>query len=113
RIQWPDAVQETEDPYSFGLLLGEMDTYLFAEGNHRGLGHCLGAQAMSIDGVAGVRFAVWAPNARRVSIVGDFNGWDARRFPMRKRVEGGLWELFIPGLEPGAIYNYDILGPHR
>ena len=112
RIHWPDAVQETEDPYSFDLLLGEMDLYLLAEGNHLNLGHCLGAQAMTVDGVAGVRFACWAPNARRVSIVGDFNGWDARRYPMRKRVEAGLWELFIPRLQPGALYKYDILGPH-
>jgi 1,4-alpha-glucan branching enzyme len=112
RIHWPDAVQETEDPYSFGLLLGEMDLYLIAEGNHRELGRCLGAQPMAVDGVDGVRFAVWAPNARRVSVVGDFNGWDARRHPMRKRLEAGVWELFIPRLAPGALYKYDILGPH-
>jgi 1,4-alpha-glucan branching enzyme len=112
RIHWPDTVQETEDPYAFGLLLGEMDLYLFAEGNHRHLGRCLGAQATNIDGVDGVRFAVWAPNARRVAVVGDFNGWDPRRHPMRKRVEAGLWELFIPRLAPGALYKYDLLGPH-
>ncbi len=112
RIHWPGAVQETEDPYSFGLLLGEMDLHLIAEGNHRQLGQCLGAQAMTIDGVHGVRFACWAPNARRVSVVGGFNNWDARRHPMRKRLEGGIWELFIPRLGPGALYKYDILGPH-
>jgi 1,4-alpha-glucan branching enzyme len=113
RIHWPGGVlQETEDPYSFGLLLGELDIYLLAEGSHLELGRCLGAQPMSIDGVAGVRFAVWAPNARRVSVVGDFNGWDGRRHPMRKRVEAGVWELFIPRLPTGTLYKYEILGPN-
>jgi len=112
RIHWPGAVQETEDPYSFGLLLGEMDLHLIAEGNHRQLGQCLGAQAMTVDGVRGVRFACWAPNARRVSVVGGFNNWDARRHPMRKRLESGVWEVFIPRLDPGALYKYDILGPY-
>jgi 1,4-alpha-glucan branching enzyme len=113
RIQWPGGVvQETEDPYSFGLLLGELDIYLLAEGSHLELGRCLGAQPMSIDGVAGVRFAVWAPNAGRVSLVGDFNGWDGRRHPMRKRIEAGVWELFIPRLPIGTLYKYEILGPH-
>ena len=113
RIRWPGGVtQITEDPYSYGLLLGELDVYLLAEGNHLELGHCLGAQAMSIEGVPGVRFAVWAPNAQRVSVVGDFNGWDGRRHPMRKRVEAGVWELFIPRLPLGTIYKYEILGPH-
>jgi 1,4-alpha-glucan branching enzyme len=113
RIRWPGGVtQVTEDPYSYGLLLGELDVYLLAEGNHLELGRCLGAQAMSIEGVPGVRFAVWAPNAQRVSVVGDFNGWDGRRHPMRKRVEAGVWELFIPRLPVGTVYKYEILGPH-
>jgi 1,4-alpha-glucan branching enzyme len=113
RIHWPGGVlQETEDPYAFGLLLGELDLYLFAEGNHLELGRCLGAQVMSIGNVPGVRFAVWAPNARRVSVVGDFNGWDGRRHAMRARVEAGIWELFIPRLPPGSLYKYEILGPH-
>src|SRR3984957_2189698 len=113
RIHWPGAVvQVTEDPYSFGLLLGELDVYLLAEGNHLELGRCLGAQVLSVDNIAGGRFAVWAPNARRVSVVGDFNGWDGRRHPMRKRVEAGVWELFIPRLSVGTIYKYEILGPH-
>jgi len=112
RIQWPGGrVQETEDPYSFGLLLGELDIYLLAEGSHLELGRCLGAQPMSVDGIAGVRFAVWAPNAQRVSVVGDFNVWDGRRHAMRKRVEAGVWELFIPRLPTGALYKYEILGP--
>ncbi|HZP13154.1 MAG TPA: 1,4-alpha-glucan branching protein GlgB [Nevskiaceae bacterium] len=112
RIQWPGGVQETEDPYSFGVLLGDMDLYLFAEGNHREIGRVFGAQKMKYGDVEGVRFAVWAPNARRVSVVGDFNGWDGRRHAMRKRVEAGVWELFIPRLPAGTIYKYEILGPH-
>ena len=113
RIRWQSgAVQETEDPYAFGLLLGDVDIYLVAEGRHFELGRVFGAQLLTIDGVSGVRFAVWAPNARRVSVVGDFNGWDGRRHGMRKRVEAGVWELFIPRLTPGTIYKYEILGPH-
>ncbi len=112
RIHWAEAVQVTEDPYSFGPLLGEMDLYLFAEGNHRHLGHCLGAQLTEVDGVPGVRFAVWAPNARRVSVVGNFNGWDGRRHPMRLRFPAGVWELFVPRLAAGELYKYEILGPH-
>jgi 1,4-alpha-glucan branching enzyme len=113
RIRWPGGVvQETEDPYSYGLLLGEVDIYLIAEGRHFEIGRVFGAQAMSIAGVSGVRFAVWAPNARRVSVVGDFNGWDGRRHVMRKRVEAGVWELFVPRLSPGAVYKYEILGPN-
>jgi 1,4-alpha-glucan branching enzyme len=113
RIRWPgDVTQETEDPYSYGLLLGDVDIYLIAEGRHFELGRVFGAQATSIAGVSGVRFAVWAPNARRVSVVGDFNGWDGRRHAMRKRVEAGVWELFVPRLSPGALYKYEILGPN-
>ncbi|MDQ0654553.1 1,4-alpha-glucan branching protein GlgB [Pseudomonas cedrina] len=113
KIQWAGGEQITEDPYSFTqLLLGEMDLYLFAEGNHRDLSSCLGAQVTSVDGVQGVRFAVWAPNARRVSVVGDFNIWDGRRHPMRLRHPSGVWEIFIPRLQPGAAYKYEILGAH-
>ncbi len=116
RITWPDGkggeyVQYTEDPYAFGLLLGELDLHLLAEGNHRELGRCLGANPMTIGGVAGTRFAVWAPNARRVSVVGDFNQWDGRRHPMRLRIEAGVWELFIPRLPAGTRYQYEIVGP--
>lgn len=110
RIRWASGVQETEDPYSFGLLLGDIDLYLFGEGNHRDLAQCLGAQPMTIDGVEGVRFAVWAPNARRASVVGHFNGWDGRRHPMRLRHAAGVWELFVPRLGPGEVYKYELLG---
>jgi len=106
RIDSDGTIWETEDPYDFPLLLGDLDIYLIAEGRHHELGSCLGAHAMEIDGVAGVRFAVWAPNARRVSVVGGFNNWDGRRHPMRKRVGPGVWEIFIPRLLPGTLYKY-------
>ncbi|MCQ9423343.1 1,4-alpha-glucan branching protein GlgB [Pseudomonas sp. LJDD11] len=112
RVQWAGGEHITEDPYSFGPQLGEMDIYLFSEGNHRDLGACLGAQVINVDGVQGVRFAVWAPNARRVSVVGDFNNWDGRRHPMRVRHPSGIWEIFIPRLQPGDVYKYEILGAH-
>ena len=112
RITWPGGVQETEDPYGFGPLLGEMDLYLFAEGRHREMGRVFGAQPMEAEGVPGVRFAVWAPNARRVSVVGDFNAWDGRRHPMRLRREAGVWEIFIPRLTPGTRYKYEVVGAH-
>jgi len=110
-VRWPAAAQETEDPYSFGLLLGELDLHLIAEGTHYELGRVLGAQAMSVGGVPGVRFAVWAPNARRVSVVGDFNAWDGRRHPMRLRKPSGVWELFVPRIGPGTRYKYELIGP--
>jgi 1,4-alpha-glucan branching enzyme len=111
RIHWPQVVQETEDPYSFGLLLGDIDLFLFNEGRHFELGQTFGAQMLTVDGVNGVRFAVWAPNAARVAVVGDFNSWDGRRHPMRLRHQAGVWELFVPRLRPGARYKYNILGP--
>jgi 1,4-alpha-glucan branching enzyme len=110
RITWPGGVQETEDPYSFGPLLGDLDLHLFNEGRHFTLGTALGSRAMTIDGVAGVRFAVWAPNAQRVAVVGDFNGWDGRRNPMRRRFPAGVWELFVPRVSHGAHYKYEIRG---
>ncbi|MDQ2801217.1 MAG: 1,4-alpha-glucan branching enzyme, partial [Pseudomonadota bacterium] len=111
RISWPGATQETEDPYAFGLLLSELDLYLFNEGRHFELAFALGSQPMTVDGVSGVRFAVWAPNARAVAVVGDFNSWDTRRHPMRARQDAGVWELFVPRIGPGAPYKYAIVGP--
>jgi 1,4-alpha-glucan branching enzyme len=110
RVAWPGGVQETEDPYAFGLLLGDLDLHLFNEGRHFRLGDVFGAQAMTVEGVRGVCFAVWAPGARRVAVVGDFNSWDARRHVMRVRYPAGVWELFVPRLEPGARYKYAIVG---
>ena len=101
---------EAGDPYRFPAMLGELDMHLLGEGRHRRLYDRLGAHPMVLDGVAGVGFAVWAPNARRVSVVGDFNHWDGRRNPMRKRVEAGVWELFIPEIADGAHYKFEILG---
>ncbi|WP_337270747.1 1,4-alpha-glucan branching protein GlgB [Oryzifoliimicrobium ureilyticus] len=112
RIGWPDATQNTEDPYSFGPLLGELDLHLIAQGTHYNLAQALGAVHMTVEGVEGVRFAVWAPNARRVSVVGDFNAWDGRRHPMRLRQQAGVWEIFIPRLTPGERYKYEIIDPH-
>jgi 1,4-alpha-glucan branching enzyme len=97
------------DPYSFGPLLGEQDMHYFREGTHRRLYDCLGAHPVTLDGVAGLRFAVWAPNARRVSVVGDFNNWDGRVHPMRLRIESGIWEIFIPGAGPGTHYKFELL----
>ena len=102
---------ETEDPYAFPPVLGDLDVYLLAEGRHRDFGSALGAHPCVMEGIAGVRFAVWAPNAQRASVVGDFNGWDGRRHPMRKLHGAGVWELFIPRIGPGALYKYEMVGP--
>ncbi|MDR6667867.1 1,4-alpha-glucan branching protein GlgB [Rhizobium sp. 1399] len=112
RIHWPDGVQLTDDPYSFGPLLGELDLHLVSEGTHYNLTRVLGAVPLEVDKVAGVRFAVWAPNARRVSVVGDFNSWDGRRHPMRLRPQAGIWEIFIPHLTVGERYKFEILDRH-
>src|ERR1051325_4818591 len=109
RIAWPSGTQETEDPYSFGLVISDFDIHLFAEGSHWRLAQQFGAAPIELEGIRGVRFAVWAPNASRVSVVGDFNTWDGRRHPMRKRPEAGIWELFIPRLGPGELYKYELL----
>ncbi len=109
RFTHGSASWEAEDPYRFSSVLGDMDIYLMAEGSHRRIYERLGAHPRTIDGVEGVSFAVWAPNAKRVSVVGDFNQWDGRRHPMRKRVEAGVWEIFLPGVMPGAHYKYELV----
>jgi 1,4-alpha-glucan branching enzyme len=96
------------DGYSFLPTLGEVDLHLFGEGNDRRIYDKLGSQLREIDGVAGTSFAVWAPNARRVSVVGEFNGWDGRYHPMRLLGASGVWELFVPGVGEGALYKYEI-----
>ncbi len=105
------AMWEMEDPYRFGPVMGEIDEYLIGEGTHHALWHALGAHVMTHDGVHGTHFAVWAPNARRVSVVGGFNAWDGRRHVMRKRGATGVWEIFLPGVGEAAAYKYEILGP--
>ncbi len=100
------------DPYAFPPFLGPLDDHLLVAGEHQKLYERLGAQVVVHEGVEGTNFAVWAPNARRVSVVGDFNQWDGRRAQMRKRVDSGIWEIFLPGVGPGAVYKYEILGRH-
>ncbi|SJM29767.1 1,4-alpha-glucan branching protein GlgB [Mesorhizobium delmotii] len=99
------------DPYSFGPVLGPLDDYYIAEGSHLRLFDKLGAHLIDHEGASGVHFAVWAPNARRVSVVGDFNEWDGRRHTMRVRRDTGIWELFIPDIAAGRPYKYEIIGP--
>ncbi len=101
--------REFDDIYRFPPVLGELDVHLLAEGSHLASDQKLGAHPVVHEGVAGIAFAVWAPNASRVSVVGDFNSWDGRRMPMRNR--DGIWELFVPGLGPGRLYKYELLGP--
>jgi 1,4-alpha-glucan branching enzyme len=109
QVQWADGQASTlEDPYRFGQVLGDMDIWLLGEGTHLRPYEILGAHPCTMDSAAGTRFAVWAPNASRVSVVGDFNYWDGRRFPMRLRRECGVWELFLPGVSVGALYKFEI-----
>jgi len=103
------ATLERIDPYRFLPTLGEVDLHLFNEGTHRRLWEKLGAHQRTMDDVDGVSFAVWAPSARRVSVVGDFNNWDGRVFPMRVMGSSGVWEIFLPGVRPGALYKFEIL----
>jgi 1,4-alpha-glucan branching enzyme len=98
---------EFEDPYRFPSLLTDFDLHIFGEGTHYEAYRTLGAHLQAVEGVEGTRFAVWAPNALIVSVVGDFNGWDSRVHPMRART-GGIWELFIPGIKPGTSYKYAV-----
>jgi 1,4-alpha-glucan branching enzyme len=104
-----DGGDETfEDPYRFGPLLTDYDLYLHSEGRHFTSYDKLGAHLVEVDGVKGVHFALWAPNAYRVSVIGEFDGWDARVHPMRRHVDAGIWELFIPGLDEWTLYKYDL-----
>jgi len=101
-------LRRTRDPYSFLPTLGESDLYLFAKGDERRIYDKLGSHLRTIDGVAGASFAVWAPNAQRISVVGDFNQWDGRVHQMRSLGQSGVWEIFIPGIAEGAHYKYEV-----
>ncbi len=111
QVIWQDAQNVTRravDPYCFPPQLSDYDLHLFGEGKHWHAYRFLGAHMHQADGVSGVLFAVWAPEAERVSVVGDFNQWDGRRHPMRVRGGSGVWELFIPGLSPGTLYKFEL-----
>lgn len=115
RIQYVNQhgqMNTIHDPYAFESYFSDLDLHLFGEGNNLRIYQKLGAQIRTVDGVSGVNFAVWAPNARNVSIVGDFNGWDARTHAMNKLVPSGIWELFVPDLEPGTLYKFRVRDCH-
>ena len=105
-------VRRTRDPYSFLPTLGEGDLYLFGKGDERRIYDKLGSQLRTIDGVPGTSFAVWAPNAQRISVVGDFNGWDGRCHQMRSLGSSGVWEIFVPGVTQGEHYKYEVRSLH-
>lgn len=107
---YDDTQYVTDDPYRFLPVLGELDLYLYNEGTHYKSYERLGAHLIKHQDVDGVSFAVWAPNAKRVSVVGNFNNWDGRRHLMRPRGSSGVWELFIPGLKEWDIYKYELIG---
>ena len=103
------GTSEVDDPYRYGRILSDYDLYLFGEGKHTRIYDKLGAHPLTVGSAAGVHFAVWAPNARRVSVVGDFNAWDGRRNPMRSLGSSGVWEIFIPGIGVGERYKFELL----
>ncbi len=113
RLRWQEkhdgSWHEVVSPYSFEPQLPDWDLHLFNEGRHRHAWRILGAQMKDIDGIPGCLFSVWAPHVQRVSVIGDFNGWNGLRHPMRNRGHSGVWELFIPGLHPGDAYKFEIL----
>ncbi len=108
RIHRDGQINTIRDPYSFPPALGELDLHLFAEGKQEQIYDKLGAHVMKIGGVTGVAFAVWAPQASGVSVVGDFNNWDGRIHQMRMLHGSGVWELFIPGFAAGMLYKFEI-----
>ena len=107
RVREGSTTRDVADPYRFGPILSDFDLHLFGEGTHYRAWERLGSHRMTIDGAEGVYFAVWAPNAQRVSVIGDFNRWDGRAHFMRRLVPSGVWEIFIPGVPDGACYKYD------
>ncbi|MDR9761476.1 1,4-alpha-glucan branching protein GlgB [Rhizobium redzepovicii] len=110
RARRGDAEWAVTDPYSFGPVLGPMDDYFARQGSHLRLFDKMGAHLIKHDGAQGIHFAVWAPNAQRVSVVGDFNNWDGRRHVMRFRSDSGIWEIFAPDVPIGVAYKFEIRG---
>ena len=109
RVRFESGGEATlDDPYRFGRVISDYDLHLFGEGTLREVYDRLGSHPMTLGGVEGVHFAIWAPNAQRVSIIGDFNGWDGRAHPMRRLVPSGIWELFVPDLSDGARYKFEV-----
>src|SRR5258708_17912216 len=103
----------TKAPPDFSPTLGELDLHLFAEGKHERIYEKLGAHVLTHEGARGVAFAVWAPNAKSVSVVGNFNEWNGTKHPMRQLGSSGVWEIFIPGLREGELYKYEIKSGRR
>ncbi|MGC7560450.1 1,4-alpha-glucan branching protein GlgB [Pasteurella sp. PK-2025] len=112
QVYWGAESQIIEDPYRFHPMLGDLDNWLLSEGSHLRPYEVLGAHFMECDGVSGVNFRLWAPNAKRVSIVGDFNYWDGRRHPMRFHLKSGVWELFLPKASLGQLYKFELIDCH-
>ena len=108
RVHEGGTSRECIDPYRFSQVLGDFDLHLFSEGTHHRAWEKLGSRRLTVDGLTGVHFAVWAPNAQRVSVIGDFNRWDGRVNPMRKLVPSGVWEIFIPELPERSCYKFEI-----
>ena len=108
RLHEGDRTREIHDPYAYGQVLEPFDLHLLSEGTHYRAWEKLGSHRLTIGDVTGVHFAVWAPNAHRVSVIGDFNGWDGRVHVMRRLVPSGVWEIFIPELPEGTCYKYEV-----
>ncbi len=116
QLSWADKQGNNHlnyDPYDFPVQLSEYDRHLFGEGKHWHIYRKLGAHLHAVDGIKGILFAVWAPNAERVSVVGDFNHWDGRCHPMRNLGSSGIWEIFVPDLQAGILYKFEILNRHN
>jgi 1,4-alpha-glucan branching enzyme len=108
---WDGSTATVRDPYAYGSIMGDVDLHLFSEGNHLQIYEKFGAHLRQVGDASGVYFAVWAPNAQRVSVVGDFNGWDGRVNPMRRLLGSGVWELFLPEVGEGAHYKFEVRTP--